>query len=111
MRKFIVTAALSLTLAGLGAPAFAGEVTGGPNPKPTPIDSYTANSICAFSGQNDDPTGHGDPIEAGRVQSWGQTRNNLIAAFDPNGNGASGLNPLLRSFGPGVSCRGGLTEP
>lgn len=33
--------------------ASAGEVTGGPNPKTTPINSYTAQSICAFSGQED----------------------------------------------------------
>ncbi|MFL6765780.1 MAG: hypothetical protein ACJ8FO_11350 [Sphingomicrobium sp.] len=33
--------------------ASAGEVTGGPNPKSTPINSYTASSICAFSGQED----------------------------------------------------------
>jgi hypothetical protein len=33
--------------------ASAGEVTGGPNPKPTPINSYRAHSICSFSGQED----------------------------------------------------------
>ena len=33
--------------------ASAGEVTGGPNPKTTPVNSYVANSICAFSGQED----------------------------------------------------------
>jgi hypothetical protein len=33
--------------------ASAGEVTGGPNPKTTPINSYRAHSICAFSGQED----------------------------------------------------------
>lgn len=33
--------------------ASAGEVTGGPNPKVTPVNSYTAHSICAFSGQED----------------------------------------------------------
>ena len=111
MRKLICGAAFALTVIGAGGTAFAGEVTGGANPKPTPIDSYNANSICSFSGQNDDPTGGGDPVEAGRVQSWGQTRNNLIALLDPEGKGASGLNNVLRSFGPGVSCRGGGGEP
>ena len=33
--------------------ASAGEVTGGPNPKVTPVNSYTAHSICSFSGQED----------------------------------------------------------
>ena len=33
--------------------ASAGEVTGGPNPKLTPVNSYRAHSICAFSGQED----------------------------------------------------------
>jgi hypothetical protein len=33
--------------------ASAGEVTGGPNPKVTPVNSYRAHSICAFSGQED----------------------------------------------------------
>jgi len=34
------------------APATAGEVTGGKNPKPTAVRDH-ANSICAFSGQED----------------------------------------------------------
>jgi hypothetical protein len=33
--------------------ASAGEITGGPNPKFTPVNSYRASSICAFSGQED----------------------------------------------------------
>jgi hypothetical protein len=48
---------LILALAGAAAlvpssPAMAGEVTGGPNPKPTAVRAH-ANSICAFSGQED----------------------------------------------------------
>jgi hypothetical protein len=113
MRKLIAATALAVTVIGAGGTAFAGEVTGGPNPKPTPIKDHTASSICSFSGQNDDPTGTDPetgevhPTEVGRVQSWGQTRNLIIALEDPDGHGASGLNDLLRSFGPGVSCRGG----
>jgi hypothetical protein len=34
------------------APAMAGEVTGGKNPKPTAVRDH-ANSICAFSGKED----------------------------------------------------------
>lgn len=49
------------TIAGVsvGGTAFAGETTGGPNPKP--VDTYTAGSICSFSGQNDVPEGDVDP--------------------------------------------------
>ena len=36
----------------IATPALAGEVTGGPNPKPTAVRDH-ANSICAFSGQED----------------------------------------------------------
>jgi len=56
-----------VTLASAG-PALAGEITG--NGKPTAIRD-NAQSICSFSGYNDDPE-----IEPGRtvdhVQSWGQ---------------------------------------
>ncbi len=54
MRKLIAGAALTLIMAGAGGgTAFAGEVTGGPNAKPTPVQSYVAASICSFSGQED----------------------------------------------------------
>lgn len=90
-----------LTVAGLGAaavlvaaagPASAGEVTG--NGKPTPIRQQ-ANSICAFSGQNDAP---GDPFpEGGRVQSYGQlVKQGLRDAIPVN---------------PGDTCRGGSNVP
>jgi hypothetical protein len=64
-------AAAVLAVATVGvsaAPAFAGEITG--NGKPTAIREH-ANSICAFSGQNDDepPLGRTAP----HVQNWGQT--------------------------------------
>jgi hypothetical protein len=64
-------------LAGLSAGgAFAGEITG--NGKPTAGPTH-ANSICVFSGQNDDPTAplSLDPTVApngpgGHSQSFGQ---------------------------------------
>jgi hypothetical protein len=60
----VVAAAFALATAGA---AFAGEITG--NGKPAQGSSH-ANSICAFSGQNDTPN---DPFpEGGRVQSYGQ---------------------------------------
>jgi len=52
MRKLIACAALSIIATGTGGTAYAGEVTGGPNPKMTPAGDV-AHSICAFSGQED----------------------------------------------------------
>ncbi len=114
MRKLI--AAVTIVVAGVstGGTAFAGESTGGPNPKPTPIASYTAGSICSFSGQNDVPTGEIDPIteqidpfSVGRVQSFGQVINVAAATFLPPGTkGKSALVGVMLEIGPGVSCRG-----
>jgi hypothetical protein len=82
------------------APAFAGEITG--NGKPTQGPAH-ANSICVFSGQNDDPTApiiSANPIPGvapngpgGRTQSYGQdVRYGLL-----NHNIVT----------PGQTCRGG----
>jgi len=122
MRKLIAGAALALIVSGVGSTAFAGEVTGGKNPKPTPIDAYRAGSICSFSGQNDVPTGdidpetgEIDPLSVGRVQSWGQTLNLAATVFLPEGSNRSALVPLIHEFGPGASCHGyasgGAGEP
>ena len=68
-----VAAALVL---GAGGTAFAGEVTGAPGPdgfatgKPTPIASYVANSICAFSGLNAYHPGK-EGEYPGHVQNYG----------------------------------------
>jgi hypothetical protein len=121
MRKLIAMATIVVAGVGVGGTAFAGEVTGGPNPKPTPIDAYNAGSICSFSGQNDVPEGDLvpvdpdnpsgpmmiDPLSVGRVQSWGQTLNLAAATFLPEGTkGKSALTGDIHSFGPGASCRG-----
>ena len=77
---------LAAALAGSTASsAFAGEVTG--NDKDTAAPDH-ASSICAFSGQNDEPD---SPTEGGRVQSYGQ----LVK---------QGLKGVVPS--PGVACRG-----
>jgi hypothetical protein len=80
--------------------AFAGEVTG--KGKPTAGPAH-ANSICVFSGQNDDP---------GAALSLDMT----IAPNGPGGRSQSfgqdvklGLDPHL--FNPGDACRGGSNEP
>src|SRR5215203_3395317 len=60
---FMVTVALVMAamMVAMAMPAFAqGQVERGPE---------HANSICSFSGQNDEPD---NPEEGGRVQSYGQ---------------------------------------
>lgn len=103
MRKFIAAMAVVVGVVVLPTAAFAGEVTG--NGKPTPIKSYQAGSICSFSGQNDDPTGGGDPFEAGRVQNWGSTLG-VAKALLGDGKGASAIAGLIRTEGPGTHCVG-----
>lgn len=89
MRRRLFTAATltTVTLLTLGTAAHAGEITG--KGKDTPIRSYTANSICAFSGLNDD-TGFFE----GRTQNWGQIPKEF--------------RDFLRAEGesPGVACNG-----
>ncbi|MEA3078927.1 MAG: hypothetical protein QOF05_335 [Sphingomonadales bacterium] len=55
MTKLSSMCSIAFGIAVLSAPslASAGEVTGGPNPKFTPVNSYRAKSICSFSGQED----------------------------------------------------------
>lgn len=122
MKKLIGAATIVAAGMSIGGTAFAGEVTGGPNPKGTPIGEYTAGSICSFSGQNDVPEGDQvpidpendpdgptelDPFSVGRVQSWGQTLN-LAAGIllPPDTKGKKGLVDSIHEFGPGASCRG-----
>lgn len=82
--KIATLIAISATIFGLGvAPALAGEITG--NGKATAAPD-NANSICAFSGLNDDP----ELPPVGRVQNWGHT----MLFFD--------LNP--KDFNPGDAC-------
>ena len=89
--KSLLALAVCAAVTGLSAgPALAGEVTG--KGKPTAGPAH-ANSICVFSGQNDDPSGTQGEGPGGRTQSFGQdVRNRLI---DP------------RAFNPGDACRGG----
>jgi hypothetical protein len=88
--------------AAMSGAALAREVTG--KGKPTPIANFQAGSICAFSGQNDDPNEPG-LFNGGRVQSFGDVVKEAIVVLD-DGKGASSLVPIIRAEGPGVSCRG-----
>jgi hypothetical protein len=93
-RSLLAAAVCAVAVAGLSAgSAFAGEITG--NGKS--LEPLHANSICAYSGLNDDPLGldpnNGPP---GRVQSWGKDVKDSVLA----GNGPLG-------GVPGQACRGG----
>jgi hypothetical protein len=92
--------ALAVTGASAGA-AFAGEVTG--NGKPTAGPTH-ANSICVFSGKNDNPGAPLDnPDAGGTSQSYGQlVRLGVVANF-------FGATP--KDFNPGDTCRGGSNVP
>jgi len=93
MTRFGVAVSVAAVVLSLSAgAALAGEITGtGESLKP-----LHANSICAYSGLNDDPLGldpnNGPP---GRVQSWGQIPKEF--------------RDFLTSIGvsPGTECRGG----
>ena len=88
----------TLMLAASAVTAFAGEVKGSGGRTAGPAN---ANSICVFSGLNDDPDA---PLvldfniapngPGGRTQNWGQ----LVSKFGIPGNAP---------FNPGASCRGG----
>jgi hypothetical protein len=69
-KKVLLALAVCTAVAGLSAgPALAGEVDG----KGDPIDAPDhANSICVFSGQNDDSSGTLGEGPGGRTQSYGQ---------------------------------------
>lgn len=73
--------ALGLAVAGIAPASAAGQVERGPE---------HANSICSFSGLNDEPD---DPEEGGRVQSYGQIVRAGGKAFVPS---------------PGMLCNGHL---
>src|SRR3954464_7814871 len=98
IKRSTIAASLSVLAVGASAgSAFAGERTG--NGKPTPI-RFTANSVCAFSGQNDNPTNPLDIPDAGGVsQSYGQLgRLGVIATF---------FDATPATFNPGDTGRGG----
>lgn len=105
MRKPLAAAVLAAGLVvAMGGAASAGEVTG--NGKLTPINQYRAGSICSFSGQNDDPSGGGDPFEDGRVQNWGHVLADAKVYIGDGDKGANELAHMIRIEGPGTNCRG-----
>jgi hypothetical protein len=101
-KSALVAVVCTMAVAGPGAgAAFAGEITG--NGKPTAGPAH-ANSICVFSGKNDNPSAPLDNPDAGGVsQSYGQlVRLGVIENF-------FGATP--KTFNPGDTCRGGSNVP
>jgi hypothetical protein len=96
-KTFIATVVSVVVIGGLSvSTASAGEITGSGKPTAGPTH---ANSICVFSGHNDDPTA---PLSLDRT----------IAPNGPGGISQSfgqdvkiGLDPHV--FNPGDACRGG----
>jgi hypothetical protein len=101
-KSTLVGLVCTMAVAGPGAgAAFAGEITG--NGKPTAGPAH-ANSICVFSGKNDNPGAPLDnPDAGGASQSYGQlVRLGVIENF-------FGATP--KTFNPGDTCRGGSNVP
>ena len=101
--KLIVATGALAVLSFVASPgiASAGEVTG--SGKPTPIADYNANSICSFSGLEDDDGGpNGGPGVT--PQTWGQGLRAFLEEEDLTMREAIGL------FGnagvPGIECNG-----
>ena len=96
IRAFVAAGVCALAIGVSANAAFAGEVTGTGEETAGPAH---ANSICVFSGQNDDPNA---PLTldltvapngpGGITQSYGQ---NVKLGADPH------------VFNPGDACRGG----
>ncbi len=91
MRRMLAATVLAaMTLVAGASAAFAGEVK--PNGEFTAARSHS-NSICSYSGLNDNPAGSEEDGPGGRVQSFGQdVKKGFI---DP------------RFFNPGDACHGG----
>lgn len=98
MRRLLAVAACIAAVVGVGAgSAIAGEVKGPPSTTGATTD-YTAarthaNSICAYSGLNDNPASTNPMNPGGQVQSYGQDV------------GSGSIDPHL--FNPGDACQGG----
>ena len=99
-KKVLLALAVCTAVAGLSAgPALAGEVTGNGKPTQGPAN---ANSICTFSGQNDDPSGTQGEGPGGRTQSYGQdVKLGLASPSTVNPGKAAGPIPH-----PGFACNG-----
>lgn len=83
------------------APAMAGEVTGGPNPKSTQGAAH-ASSVCAFSGQEDGWTLLGFNPDGSPILVQVDTGPGLVQ--NPHQENSYGI---IHAPGiPGTACRG-----
>jgi hypothetical protein len=106
MRKAIARAALILIASGVGSTAYAGEVTGGPNPKGTPAPDR-AHSVCAFSGQEDGFTLLGFNPDGSPIIVEVDTGPGLVQ--NPHQENSYGI---IHAPGiPGDACRGNASSP
>ena len=124
MRKASLLALLAIAtfaaavVAGLGAgAAFAGEVTGNCNhaKQGSPAadnckedQNANANSICSFSGQNDNPGSTNPENPGGKTQSYGQDVSSGRADPSEENPGKSGHAPPGPEDHPhpGFACNG-----
>jgi hypothetical protein len=128
MRKRSLLALLAIATfaaavaAGLGTSvAFAGEVTGNCNHAKagSPAadnckedQNANANSICSFSGQNDNPNSTNPENPGGKTQSYGQDVKS--GAADPSAENPSNPPDPEATPHPGAACNGEhgfLSEP
>ena len=68
---------IALVALATAAPASAGEITG--NGKPTPVMGGKAESVCSYSGLNDDPGEDG----FGKIQNYGMLVK-MMGGFPPD---------------------------
>jgi hypothetical protein len=128
MRKKSVLALMAIAtfaaavVVGIGASAaFAGEVTGNCNHAQAGSaaanncktdQNANANSICSFSGQNDNPNSTNPENPGGKTQSYGQDVKS--GAADPSAENPSNPPDPEATPHPGAACNGNhgfLSEP
>jgi hypothetical protein len=104
MPKLIACAAFTIIASGTSAAAYAGEVTGGPHPKPTPVNSHIAASVCSFSGQEDGVTLLGFNPDGSPILVFVDTGPGLVQT--PHMENSYGI--IHEPGIPGDACRGNL---
>jgi hypothetical protein len=102
IKRFSAVVVVAVIAGTIASAALAGEVTG--NGKDT-AGPANANSICVFSGQNDDPEGldpeNGPP---GRTQSYGQDVK--LGLADPSAENPGKVGQGVFALHPGFACNG-----
>ena len=101
-KSWLAAALCAVVFAAVSAgSAFAGEVTG--KGKDTQGPAH-ANSICVFSGQNDDPSGTQGEGPGGRTQSYGQDVR--AGGADPSTENPGKVGQGEFTPHPGFACNG-----